>query len=81
MTYKCHEPILNYMKFLYYKYNNILNQYENYYLILKSMAATRLKKVGTRPCLPLCSLPPSFNTVKYNLKHRTNSFCFHTLSS
>ncbi len=29
-------------------------------LILNFMATTHLKKVGTRPCLPLCGIPSSF---------------------
>ncbi len=29
-------------------------------LILNFMASTHLKKVGTRPCLPLCGIPSSF---------------------
>ncbi len=32
-------------------------------LILNFMASTHLKKVGTRPCLPLCGIPSSFITV------------------
>ena len=37
--------------------------HEKYQLILSLMAATRLKNVGTGPCVPLCSIPSSFNNI------------------
>ena len=39
---------------------NILLFHEKYQLILNLTAATRLKKVGTGPCLPLWSIFPTF---------------------